>query len=195
MVANMVGLGSSNNGSDMISLTCTVAYPEALRQQSSSSDFLTALNEAGETYPGIGYTTIATRFDEVVAPYDKAFPPAADNDRNITLQDQCPGEPVEHFLLTASSPVWELQLAVRSLDANPDPRADPSACQKLMPGVDVARILRSPTTHGDPATGRYDAARPAPRGPADSRRRGHPQLHEHSGDMLAHRAGTPGNPE
>lgn len=34
MVANMVGLGSSNNGSDMISLTCTVAYPEALRQQS-----------------------------------------------------------------------------------------------------------------------------------------------------------------
>lgn len=32
MVANMVGLGSSNNGSDMISLTCTVACPEALRQ-------------------------------------------------------------------------------------------------------------------------------------------------------------------
>ncbi|WP_312800712.1 esterase/lipase family protein [Corynebacterium variabile] len=138
MVANMVGLGSSNNGSDMISLTCTVACPEAMRQQSSGSDFLTALNEGGDTYPGIRYTTIATRFDEVVAPYDKAFLPPADNVRNIILQDQCPGEPVEHFLLAASNPVWEL--AVQALDGNPDPRVDPSACQKIMPGVDVAQI-------------------------------------------------------
>ncbi|MGO1526691.1 MAG: esterase/lipase family protein [Corynebacterium variabile] len=138
MVANMVGLGSSNNGSDMISLTCTVACPEAMRQRSSGSDFLTALNEGGDTYPGIRYTRIATRFDEVVAPYDKAFLPPADNVRNIILQDQCPGEPVEHFLLAASNPVWEL--AVQALDGNPDPRVDPSACQKIMPGVDVAQI-------------------------------------------------------
>lgn len=45
---------------------------------------------------------------------------------------------MEHFLLAASNPVWEL--AVQALDGNPDPRVDPSACQKLMPGVDVAQI-------------------------------------------------------
>jgi triacylglycerol lipase len=122
----------------MISLTCTVACPEALRQQSSGSNFITALNDGGATYPGIRYTTVATRFDEIVAPYDRAFLPAADNVTNITLQDQCPDEPVDHFLLAVSNPVWEL--ANQALDGNPSPSVDPGACLKLMPGVDPAQL-------------------------------------------------------
>lgn len=138
MVGNMVGLGSSNHGSDMISLLCTVACPEALRQQSSGSDFLSILNEAPETYPGIRYTTIATHFDEIVFPHDKAFLPAGPNVTNITLQDQCPNEPVEHFLLAASNPVWEL--ALQALDGRDEPRVEAVDCMKLMPGVDPARL-------------------------------------------------------
>jgi triacylglycerol lipase len=144
MVANMVGFGSSNNGSDMISLTCAVGCPDALRQQSSGSDFITTLNDDGATYPGIRYTTIATRFDEIVTPYDRAFLPAADNVTNITLQDQCPNELVDHFLLAVSNPVWEL--ANQALDGNPSPSVDPGACLKLMPGVDPARL---PENTGD----------------------------------------------
>lgn len=138
MVGEMVGFGSSNHGSDLISLLCTVACPEALRQQSSGSDFLSVLNESPETYPDIRYTTIATRFDEVVFPYDKAFLPSAPNVTNITLQDQCPGEPVEHFLLAASNPVW--QLAVQVLDGRENLQVGAGDCMKLMPGVDPTRL-------------------------------------------------------
>lgn len=138
MVDSMVGFGSSNHGSDLISLVCTVACPEALRQQSSGSDFLSVLNESPETYPGIRYTTIATRFDEVVFPHDKAFLPSGPNVTNIILQDQCPNEPVEHFLLAVSNPVWEL--ALQALDGRENPRVDADDCMKLMPGVDPTRL-------------------------------------------------------
>ncbi|MEY8566560.1 alpha/beta fold hydrolase [Corynebacteriaceae bacterium 7-707] len=138
MVDNMVGFGSSNHGSDLISLLCTVACPESLRQQGSDSEFLAALNESPETFPSIRYTTIATRFDEIVFPHDKAFLPPAPNVNNITLQDQCPGEPVEHFLLAASNPVWEL--ALQALDGRDEPQVTRDACMKLMPGVDPTRL-------------------------------------------------------
>lgn len=141
MVDSMVGLGSSNNGSDMLSLLCTGPCPEALRQQSSGSQFLTLLNAQPETYPGISYTTIATRYDEVVYPHDLAFLEPGPNVTNITLQDQCPGEPVEHFLLAVSNPVWELSL--QALDGSSNPQVTADDCGKLMPGVDPSQLPRN----------------------------------------------------
>ena len=50
-----------------------------------------------ETVPGVNYTVIETRDDEVVTPYTNAFLPAAPNVSNITLQNQCPLDASDHL--------------------------------------------------------------------------------------------------
>ncbi len=53
-------------------------------------------NAGGETVPGVSYTVIESRNDEVVTPYTSAFlsGPGVDN---ITLQSQCILDQGEHL--------------------------------------------------------------------------------------------------
>jgi hypothetical protein len=55
------------------------------------------LNAGGETSPGVTYTVIQTRNDEVVTPYTSAFLTPGPNVDNITLQDQCALDQGEHL--------------------------------------------------------------------------------------------------
>lgn len=63
----------------------------AATQMIVGSDFLNALNEGGETFPGIEYTAIYSPFDEIVNPTDNATLRAVPGAmvRNINVHEHC----------------------------------------------------------------------------------------------------------
>ncbi|MEV6615579.1 alpha/beta fold hydrolase [Streptomyces sp. NPDC051051] len=105
----LVGIAPSSHGTTLAGLTnllpffpgaedlLTAATP-ALAQQIVGSDFMTKLNEGGDTVPGVRYTVIATRYDEVVTPHRTQFL-SGPNVRNVLVQDLCPLDLSEHALL------------------------------------------------------------------------------------------------
>ena len=106
-VGALVGLAPSNHGTTLNGLftlssylpgasAFTGALCPACQQQSAGSPFLTALNSGGETVPGVAYTVIESRYDEVVTPYTSAFL-SGPGVTNILLQDQCPLDFGEHL--------------------------------------------------------------------------------------------------
>jgi triacylglycerol lipase len=113
-VRGLVGLAPSNHG------TTVAAAPAAAGggcascgEQQAGSAFLTRLNAGGDTLPGVNYTVIQTRYDEVVTPYTSAFlsgPRVTD----VTLQDRCPLDLIEHVAIIYD-PVT-LQWVVDALD-------------------------------------------------------------------------------
>jgi triacylglycerol esterase/lipase EstA (alpha/beta hydrolase family) len=94
----LVGLSSSNHGTTLNGLfTLGSFFPganslfgtcPACEQQEAGSPFITQLNAGGDTVPGVAYTVIQTRFDQVVTPYTSAFL-SGPNVKNILLQNQC----------------------------------------------------------------------------------------------------------
>lgn len=98
-VHTLVGLSPSNHGTTLDGLFIlsnffpganqfTGALCPACEQQRAGSAFITDLNSGGETVPGVDYTVIQTRFDQVVTPYTSAFL-SGSNVNNILLQNQC----------------------------------------------------------------------------------------------------------
>jgi len=94
----LIGLSSSNHGTTLNGLfTLGSFFPganslfgtcPACEQQEAGSPFITQLNAGGETVPGVAYTVIQTRFDQVVTPHTSAFL-SGSNVKNILLQNQC----------------------------------------------------------------------------------------------------------
>jgi triacylglycerol esterase/lipase EstA (alpha/beta hydrolase family) len=106
-VHTLVGLAASNHGTTLHGLftlagllpgasAFTGSLCPACEEQSAGSAFLTALNSGGETVPGVDYTSIESRYDEVVTPYTSAFLSGLDV-TNILLQSQCPLDLGEHL--------------------------------------------------------------------------------------------------
>jgi triacylglycerol esterase/lipase EstA (alpha/beta hydrolase family) len=106
-VDRLVGLAPSNHGTNLDGLTgLLAAFPggssfvtalcAACTQQIVGSSFLTQLNGIGDTVPGVKYTVIETRYDEVVTPYGSAFL-SGSGVTNITLQNQCPLDFTDHL--------------------------------------------------------------------------------------------------
>ncbi len=98
-VRALVGLSPSNHGTTLDGLFIlsnffpganqfTGALCPACEQQRAGSAFITTLNSGGETVPGVDYTVIQTRYDQVVTPYTSAFL-SGSNVKNILLQNQC----------------------------------------------------------------------------------------------------------
>lgn len=98
-VHSLVGLSPSNHGTTLDGLFIlsnffpgadqfTGALCPACEQQRVDSAFITNLNSGGETVPGVDYTVIQTRYDQVVTPYTSAFL-SGSNVKNILLQNQC----------------------------------------------------------------------------------------------------------
>jgi triacylglycerol esterase/lipase EstA (alpha/beta hydrolase family) len=95
----LIGLAPSNHGTTLSGLATLAGYfPGALplvgalcpacTDQVVGSPFLTSLNAGGDTVPGVKYTVIQSRYDEVVTPYASAFLTGA-NVTNITIQSKC----------------------------------------------------------------------------------------------------------
>ncbi|MCZ0206755.1 alpha/beta fold hydrolase [Streptomyces achromogenes] len=105
----LVGIAPDNHGTDLDGLTNLLPYfPGAedlldaatpgLADQIVGSDFLTRLNAGGDTVPGVRYTVIATRYDEVVTPWRTQYLSGA-GVRNVLLQDLCPLDLSEHLAI------------------------------------------------------------------------------------------------
>lgn len=88
LVSNFGVLGLTNS---LISPSC-----EACVEQEAGSAFLANLNAGGDTVPGVSYTVIETKYDEVVTPYRSAFL-SGSTVTNITLQNQCPLDLTDHI--------------------------------------------------------------------------------------------------
>jgi triacylglycerol esterase/lipase EstA (alpha/beta hydrolase family) len=106
-VHTLVGLAPSNHGTTLDGLAAlALAFPgaadllasscPACSDQITGSALLTKLNAGGDTLPGVSYTVIATRYDEVVTPYTTQFLSGV---HNVTLQSLCPADISEHAAL------------------------------------------------------------------------------------------------
>ncbi|MEV0032935.1 alpha/beta fold hydrolase [Nocardia sp. NPDC050793] len=90
-------------------------------QQAVGSSFYAALNAAGDTVPGVTYTSVGSRYDEISNPYDwtflKAGPDATVD--NITLQAGCEQDISDHLTMMYSP--RSTSIALRALDPAAQP--------------------------------------------------------------------------
>ncbi|MFJ9350089.1 lipase family alpha/beta hydrolase [Streptomyces sp. NPDC101237] len=105
----LVGLAPDNHGATISGLTNLLPYfPGAsdlikattpgLADQIPGSAFLTKLNAGGDTVPGVHYTVISTRYDEVATPWQSQFLTGSDV-HNVLLQDLCSLDLSEHVAI------------------------------------------------------------------------------------------------
>lgn len=134
-VNELIGLAPSNHGTTLDGLTKFVeVFPFAdeiisglleflgapsLPEQQEGSAFIKKLFGSGEpVVEGVKYVVIETTHDEVVTPYTNAFLKGS-NVTNITIQNQCPSDPVGHIGMFEDSP--SLQNVVNQLSSSPNP--------------------------------------------------------------------------
>ncbi|WP_327120389.1 alpha/beta fold hydrolase [Nocardia sp. NBC_01730] len=90
-------------------------------QQAVGSPFYPRLNERGDTVPGVDYTAVGSRYDQVANPYDWTFlvaGPGANVD-NITLQEGCEQDLSDHLTMMYSPRA--VSIALRALDPTAHP--------------------------------------------------------------------------
>jgi triacylglycerol esterase/lipase EstA (alpha/beta hydrolase family) len=126
-VDRLVGLAPSNHGTTVDGLKNLAAALagavdcDACLEQLAGSAFLAKLNAGGDTLPGVRYTVIETRFDEVVTPFTSAFlsGPAV---TNVLLQNSCQFDLTGHvsIVLDPNAIGW-VQTAL-------DPSVPPPGC-------------------------------------------------------------------
>lgn len=61
-----------------------------------NSPFMQAIRAGGHYLPGIEYTNIATKYDELIVPYWSGLPAGSSNVSNIVVQEECPADYTEH---------------------------------------------------------------------------------------------------
>ena len=147
MVDRWVGIASPTYGGTMYGVAPLVQavpggtglvageFGTGLTQLMAGSDFLERLNAGGDTVPGVEYTSIATKVDEVIQPYTNALlrDPGA---HNIVVQDVCPRTEVAHFTFTYDPTA--LRLALNALDpAN----ARPPNCVPVPLGTGILDVV------------------------------------------------------
>ncbi|MGA9873975.1 MAG: alpha/beta fold hydrolase [Rhodococcus sp. (in: high G+C Gram-positive bacteria)] len=107
----------------------------ALVQLMEGSEFLTELNAGGDTVPGVEYTSIATRVDEVIQPYTNAL--LRDSGaNNVVVQDVCPQNNVAHFAFTYDATTAALVLAALDPSADIEP-----PCESVPLGTGILDVI------------------------------------------------------
>jgi triacylglycerol esterase/lipase EstA (alpha/beta hydrolase family) len=101
----------------------------ACRQFLTGSDFIEQMRAGGIAAPGVTYTNIVTRNDELVSPYTSGIE-YGPRITNIVIQDQCPLDQAEHIAVAADPIV--AQDVLNALDpAHPRP----VPCTPVLPFV------------------------------------------------------------
>lgn len=114
-VDKVIGLAPSNHGTDVNGLLKeanqlsglfpdlsnaiygAIAGPaQGLLDQKFDSPFMAQMNSLPDTVPGVKYTVISTKYDEIVTPYQSQFL-SGPNVKNITLQNVCPLDASDHI--------------------------------------------------------------------------------------------------
>ncbi|MCL2534357.1 MAG: alpha/beta fold hydrolase [Nocardiaceae bacterium] len=146
VVGRWVGLASPTYGGQMFGLVPALRllpYPdriaealtsEAISQQMQGSSFLTALNAGGDTVPGVEYTTIGSRYDEMIQPYTNIALRDA-GATNILVQELCPENAGGHFNMVYDP--FALGLVARVLD----PSAPAPGCEPVPLGSGIAEMI------------------------------------------------------
>jgi hypothetical protein len=140
-VHSLIGLAPSNHGTTVSGLgtlttelglnrPASLLLGRAYADQMVGSRVNATLDRDGDTQPGVDYTVIATRYDEVVTPYWHQFltPGPGATVQNITLQDICPEDAAEHVSIAYDTNA--LQLVTRALDPR---HAQPVRCAPSLP--------------------------------------------------------------
>ncbi|WP_353946286.1 alpha/beta fold hydrolase [Streptomyces sp. HUAS MG91] len=143
-VGKLIGITPSNHGTTLSGITqlgsalhllepandlLTKTSP-ALVEQEVGSDFNKQLDAGGDTVPGVDYTVIASKYDEVVTPYTNSYLTAVPGAtvRNIRVQDGCALDLTDH-LEAAYDPI-ALTYVLNALDpAHPRP----VKCRTVLP--------------------------------------------------------------
>lgn len=148
LIEELVSLAGSHHGTLDAQAVCAVGRcAESIWQQRNNSNLISALNSGGlETFEGIDYTSLYSRYDQVVVPnFDSPLGSASSklrgegNVNNVLLQDVCPLNLAEHlgmgtfdgltYRLAMDALEFEGPLNLTRFDAS-------SACTELlMPGV------------------------------------------------------------
>jgi triacylglycerol esterase/lipase EstA (alpha/beta hydrolase family) len=146
-VNTFVALAPSNHGTTLDGLTTLIEkFPfasllvpsfldvigaPALPEQEQGSAFEKKTFAGADTVAGPRYVVIETTHDEVVTPYTNAFlsGPAV---TNITVQNQCPKDPVAHIGMFEDSPA--LQNVLNQLSASPNGSFQ-ATCSKFGAGI------------------------------------------------------------
>jgi triacylglycerol esterase/lipase EstA (alpha/beta hydrolase family) len=136
----LIGLAPSNHGTTLSGLAILAGYfPGALplvgalcpacTDQIVGSPFLTNLNAGGDTVPGVKYTVIQSRYDEVVTPYTSAFL-SGSNVTNITIQNKCILDLGEHLSMP-----YDHIVTREVLNALDPANARSTLCTPIVPAV------------------------------------------------------------
>lgn len=116
-VRTLVGIAPSNHGTTLFGLgTLARAFgiagalgtvAPAAEQQIIGSATNKTLDAGGDTMPGVRYTTIVSKYDEVVTPYTNQYLSGA-NVTNVTLQSGCAIDFSEHLGIAYSPRTYDL---------------------------------------------------------------------------------------
>ncbi|MFC8447721.1 esterase/lipase family protein [Kitasatospora sp. NPDC057223] len=133
----LVGISPSNHGTTASGLAALAEalhlidataqlVGQAAKDQLVGSDVNTRLDAGGDTVPGVRYTTIVTRTDEVVTPYRQQYLTAGPGAtvENLNLQDACPFDVSGHLAITYSTVMYRTVL--NSLDPQ---HTQPATCR------------------------------------------------------------------
>ncbi|MCF3104471.1 alpha/beta fold hydrolase [Streptomyces roseoverticillatus] len=137
-VNHLIGLAPSSHGTTMMGLTKLMdsvpgarkalgGMAQGLTDQALGSDFLNRLNASPDTMPGVEYSVIATKYDQVVTPHGTNYL-SGPNVRNVMLQDLCPVDLSEHISIGSVDRIVVHWVAGRLDPAN----AEPTTCASVL---------------------------------------------------------------
>ena len=145
LVDDVIGFAASNHGTarGSTSQCAQTGCRAAVFQQAADSEFVKALNSTTETFAGISYTNIYSRFDEVVVPNTgpencvSCLSTGEGDIANIQTQEVCPLDVSDHVLIGISVATYALVIDALTHDGPAVlSRVPPSSCNGLvMPGV------------------------------------------------------------
>jgi len=128
---DIVGLAPSHHGTTAPAAPAVAGLGcMACDDQVAGSAFLALANSDPEAPPAVDHTVITTIYDEVVTP-PQSQALSGETVGNVVLQDQCPGDLVEHVGIVFD-PValnWVRHALLRDGPANPAARADCSGSE------------------------------------------------------------------
>ncbi|MFF4407870.1 esterase/lipase family protein [Streptomyces sp. NPDC001404] len=108
-VDKLIGLAPDNHGATAsglstlgrkvpgVSTVLSLSVP-GVEDQRVGSEFMKKLNSKPDTLPGVAYTVISTKYDEIATPY-KSQQLSGPNVRNVVVQDLCKLDVSEHIAL------------------------------------------------------------------------------------------------
>ncbi|WP_424893139.1 esterase/lipase family protein [Streptomyces sp. XH2] len=137
-VNSLTGIAPNNHGTTLSGLvTLMDKIPGArnalggltpgLTDQAIGSEYLKKMNSVPDTVPGVRYTVIATKYDEVVTPYTSGYL-TGPGVRNVLLQDLCAVDFSEHIAIGTVDRVVAHEVANALDPAN----ATPTTCASVI---------------------------------------------------------------